>query len=366
MTSKNDITCIYCEQRRPSSAAHVIPRALGGDLTARTNCAECNREMGKLDQALAERSLLALSRVVETPKDSLAVQISDVFIPSGALVLEGVFRNRLSPVLLPQIHIGPTDPDGKNEFDVVASSQHDLEGLLKAVDDLLDQHALRSVHVKVGPTKAGPRPRLVFHRLKSAGAFVRVAAHGDEEILYAALERAWSKVAAHHRSEIAAGALVFSKRERPQASVLMSFSLDDEYRAVARIAFDFLAARFGSDIALQPGFHAVRAYIRGHAVINSFSEHPEAIPHDARFVQRMEGEPVVPTDAHLLVLCWIHGEVCAVVTLYRRNVYAVRLGPCAVDLELPAAHEFSITRAGNHERSPLDLYERVRDNGRSG
>ena len=360
---KSEITCIYCKELRPASAAHVIPRALGGDLTALTNCAECNRELGKLDQALAERSLVALSRVAETPKDTVPVQLCEVFIESDALILEAVLRNRMTPDLLPQVHIGLTDANGKNEFDVVTSSQQDLEGLLSAVDDLLERKELRSLHVKVGPSKAGPRPRLVFHRLKKGGAFVRVAARGDEEVLFAAFERGWSRVAAHHRTEIAAGRIVFTRRERPHANVSMSLSLDDEYRAVARITFDFLAARLGADVALRADFDALRAYVRGHDVINTFSDDAEAVAHDARYVRRMDGDPVVPTDGHLLLLSWVGGEVCGVVTLYRHQVYAVRLGPCALDLELPIAHEFTVTRNGNRGLSSPEVYARMR--GRS-
>ena len=58
------IACIYCRQVREPTREHVLPRSLGGDLVRPILCKDCNsRRLSPLDQALAERSFVSLSRV---------------------------------------------------------------------------------------------------------------------------------------------------------------------------------------------------------------------------------------------------------------------------------------------------------------
>jgi len=361
---RESVVCLYCGQLRPWSRTHIIPRALGGDLTSRTNCQECNWRTGVLDQALAERAITSLSRVARTPKTGFTVALGgDAFFESPeGVVCELRVRNEMSPEVLPQVHARPSTDTGKTELATTAGTSDGLIALLDFVEEAIESDTLRSLHIKSGPAKAGPDPRLVLHRPSVPAGFVRVQNPGDEELLFDALERGWHEVCRAHREQLEEGSLRGVAHERPRVDVTMSLSLDDEYRAVARIAFDYLASRIGSEPLRGDDFAPLRNYILGDVQHPPRNPRPGEVFYDPRFVRRLDTGGL-RTDGHCILVCRVGPEVVGIVTLYSRSSFFVRLAKTQTNLDLPMAHEFSLDREGNRQLTIQEIAQLIDEGG---
>ena len=76
MTVQDDGLCIYCKQQG-SSKEHVAPSSLGGNCTLNCVCVKCNGDLSEVDQALAEHSPVALSKIQHTPPSASPTQLGN-------------------------------------------------------------------------------------------------------------------------------------------------------------------------------------------------------------------------------------------------------------------------------------------------
>jgi hypothetical protein len=99
-------TCIYCRSTTgPFTGEHVLGRSLGGNLKIKDVCEICNNQrLSKIDQALAERSTISLSRLVRTPTTQPVRLGGAHFIEESGLDIEVRVGNELDARALPQIH----------------------------------------------------------------------------------------------------------------------------------------------------------------------------------------------------------------------------------------------------------------------
>jgi hypothetical protein len=268
------IRCIYCREVRPPSREHVLPRSLGGDLVQPIICEDCNtRRLSPLDQALAERSPVALTRVASTPDDAFGVQLGgDHFSRDEAagLILEVAVTNGMQAVVLPQVHAAAVGDS--TQIAIVTADLSDLPRLNAFVGKQIETGKLRTLHIKLGPVDAGPTARLVLHR-ESMG-FVRAQTDADVRSLFSVLEANWSNLYAQHAARVATGdqPIAVQSIERPWVKLNVAVRPDDVNRAVAKIAFNLLAVRVGSDFALSREFDELRSY-------SAAARHPTTHPH---------------------------------------------------------------------------------------
>jgi hypothetical protein len=76
---------------------------------------------------------------------------------------------------------------------------------------------------------------------------------------------------------------------------------NDEFRAVAKIAFETLALLRGPHTALEAHFDPIREYIRGDVQLPPVPEGELSV--DTRFVQRLEGEGHMQfTEQHAVLI----------------------------------------------------------------
>jgi hypothetical protein len=349
------ITCIYCKEERPPSREHILARNMGGDATRWIVCERCNKGLSAIDQALAQRSLVAISRVADTPAGAFDVALGGEHFhhdEARDLVTEVSLTNGLRPAPFPQLHFRI----GTNNVMVVADDEAGLERLVAFVDKRLADGSLRELHVKVGPAEKCTTARIVVHRENDG--FIRVAQRGHEVAVFDALEKAWGEL----RAKMTGGeAPVAESVPNPTVELTMHIRLDDVFRAVAKTAFNVLATDVGVAMARRPEFDPIREYICGRSI-----EHPEILEEgqvavDPRFVRMVPfGEtPLIPTDKHAVTISYQHPKLMAFVTLYKVHSFVVELATVELPDRVLASREFSTIRRGNAQLDLKTLYERL-------
>jgi hypothetical protein len=167
MPQKSD-TCIYCKQPRDPGREHLLPRSLGGSLVVPFVCQGCNTGFSHIDEALAARSFVTLSRLARTaPEQVIGRALGDNFvqIPEGGLWHDVRLGAGMRPTLFPQVHL----VEGK--LSVMVPDEQGRDALFSFIDRKVGDGSLTSMFVKVGPADRCTAPRLVKHREKDG--FVR-------------------------------------------------------------------------------------------------------------------------------------------------------------------------------------------------
>lgn len=357
------ITCIYCRQVREPTREHVLPRSLGGDFVKPILCKDCNsRRLSPLDQALAERSLVALSRAGFTPGTAFDVRLGgDHFLkddPSG-LVIDVAITNEMRPVVMPQVH---ATPDGEQtRIGILIADADDLSRLDAFIVKQIDTGRLPKMHVKLGPSDAGASARLVMHR--DNDGYIRAQNPEDAQRLVEVLQGHWRSAYQQHASRVVAGepAPEVGSIPNPTVHVNMSYRPDDVNRAVAKIALNVLAARVGPEFALAPEFDELRSYILGDDIRHPERAAPDEVVVDSRFVLLLphDTQPIVPTDEHAVTISYVAPTLYAWVTLYKSHNFMVKMGEISLAENLFAVHEFSTIRRGNEALGIAETYRRL-------
>lgn len=368
-STSETITCIYCRQVREPTREHVLPRSLGGDFVRPILCKDCNsRRLSPLDQALAERSLVSLSRVGFTPGRAFDVRLGgDHFVndDSLGLVLDVAITNEMRAVVMPQVHL-MADGD-RTQLSILTADMAELPRLNGFVAKQIDSSRLPKMYVKRGPSDAGPSARLVMHRENDG--YIRAQSDEDAQRLVTVLHGNWRAAYEQHAALLAAGDSTPEGRSIPTPTVHMhlSYRPDDTNRAVAKIALNVLAARMSSEFALAPEFDDLRRYILGDDIRHPERVKPNEVLVDPRFVSQLphDTQPIVPTDEHAVTIAYVHPTLYAWVTLYKSHNFIVRLGDIALSENLFAVHEFSTIRRGNEALDVSETYKRLRARGQN-
>ncbi len=364
------ITCIYCRQLREPTREHVLPRSLGGDLVRPILCKDCNgRRLSPLDQALAERSLVSLSRVGFTPETAFDVRLGgDHFVKDDAsgLVMDVAITNEMRAIVMPQAHVFV---DGEEtRLSILTADTDDLVRLNAFVVKQLDSGRLSKMHTKYGPEDAGASARLVMHR--EGDGYLRAQGEADAQRLVAVLQEHWAAAYAQHTARVAAGGPPPEGRSipKPAVHVHVSYRPDDTNRAVAKIALNVVAARLSPEFALAPEFDDLRRYVLGDDIRHPERVDPNEVLVDPRFVSQLppDTHAIVPTDEHAVTITYAPPTLFAWVTLYKTHNFLVKLGDIALAEELFAVHEFSSIRRGNEALDVSETYRRLRARGHEG
>jgi hypothetical protein len=355
-------TCIYCKNFGPLTKEHVMPRALGGNFTAYIVCEKCR--FSELDQSLAENTVLAMARVGFTPPGAFPVMLGGqtfYYDKANDLFLEMVLANRMTPRSLPQFHFRF---EGRRCVARLlhAEGNEDQLSIMRFIDRRVSERTILGMHVKVGPPEVCTTARIVLHR-KDDG-FVRAASREHADAVLQGVSRYWND---GMRKAIEDGESSFSVREKPKVDIRLSMCPDDEYRAVAKIAFNTLAADVGAAFALRAEFDELRDYIRGIDLRYEPQRVEDEILIDHRFVSQPEAghQPTLQTNGHIVFIMNHGPKLLALVNLYRDHEYAVLLGKVALDRLVPVCREFSILRDGSELLGISEIYYRMRGRGTS-
>jgi hypothetical protein len=204
-----------------------------------------------VDQALAENSPVALSRILLTPKSAFTAYLGGYASFKDDIGRESAVRltNQMSPEVRPQIFIKG------NHVQVRAKDRESLNDLVAFIDSQISKDRLESTRVFI--SEEGREPRFLMHR--DNAAVISSSTREEAEQFLQLLKSQWPEIKAK---------LQLSK-EHPTAQTLpeiattFKFRPNDEFRGVAKIAFETVALLRGSEFVRQEGFDPIREYIKG-------------------------------------------------------------------------------------------------------
>lgn len=361
MVSKGQsITCIYCRETRAPSKEHALQRSLGGNLTISDVCTECNNKFSVIDQSLAEESQVALIRVGLAKPSGMPTRLGgDHFRLNEAGFWEDVkIINGLQAVILPQIHLVETGPNGEAQLAIVASEDQELQQLFIQLDRRVADGTILSTHIKIGPNEHCTTTRLVGHRRD--GVYVRAATQEKGDLFLRTIASKWAGLRAQVSNSPQPQVRTIA---HPQVHTTQRICFDESYRAIAKTTFNVLAAKRGAQFVLRSEFDPIREYIRGINLIHQDPLPPGEIAVDTRFVRPlpMNAPPFVPTASHAIAIAYAAPTLAGLVTLYEKYSFIVRLADIRLTEHIFEAHEFSIDRTTNKSLDILELAQRLWD-----
>jgi hypothetical protein len=337
--------CIYCK-KEGSSREHVAPSSLGGNCTLNCVCVKCNGDLSEVDQALAEHSPVALSKIELTPASAFPTQLGGYasMEAQGGRQVGVRIGNQVATEVRPQLFAAG------NQVQVVASDRNGLNQLIQFVDKQIARGRLARTRVFVAEDVK--EPRFLMHRSEDAVVSCSSAERGREFL--ANLEKQWAEI----KSKIQTTDERQITHDKPNIQISMTMWPNEEFRAIAKIAFETLALLRGSAYALRPALDPVREYIRGDVQLPVVG--PGEVAVDSRFVQRLGPEFRLKfTERHGVLLLCSPPNLVAFVLLYGTHPYLVRLGTLDGGPQWFRAYEFSYTRDGHGELDEVAFAKRI-------
>jgi hypothetical protein len=210
--------CIYCKQIG-SSKEHVAPSSLGGNCAIRCVCKKCNVDLSLVDQALAENSPVAISKVTMTPATAFKTQLDATasFRDSRGFDLGVRVGNQMKVEVRPQVFLSG------DQMNITAADRAGLTKLIDYIDKQIETGKLAGIHQKI--TAESTAPRLMMHR--SDDAVVEAISPGAAARLLSVVEKNW-----HTLRERADDPTAAEETRHPQPSVVVKFEMrpNEEFR----------------------------------------------------------------------------------------------------------------------------------------
>jgi hypothetical protein len=337
--------CIFCRQVG-SSEEHVVPKSLGGNCIIRCVCAPCNTGFSLIDSALAEHSPVAFSKIVETSPSVCDTKLGgrvSTWDKSGRR-LQCRLHNEMRAEIVPQIFW-----TGDGDFRVHVGNREALNGFIEFIDDQFSSGNLARIYVE--STDEASEPCLVMYRSDSLKVRCSDATRGKQFLDF--ITAHWSDI----RRQLQTTSDAEGCEHTPSVLIELAAWPNEEFRAIAKIAFETMAMLCGCAFPLQACFDSVREYIKGDVQLSETA--PNQVPVDTRFVRRLEEDfPLTFTDAHGVLLISEPPWLIAFVELYGYHRYRVNLSDSTGAPRWMKAYEFSFDKSGHREIGTLELAAR--------
>ncbi len=362
LNKEEELPCIYCNtNEHPKTAEHVLARSLGGNLTIPFVCQRCNTQLSTIDQALAERSIISLSRAANTAPEWFDAKLGGhQTLERDGLDLDVEIVNGFRGEILPQLHIRlPTPPD-KTPVSVYVGTVDARAKFFALIEKQIAAGTFKNTRVRVMPPDEMKSLRLVQYESKHM--LVRAESEGQARRFLEQLENAWPKIRAAAEAGQDGVGEVNGTIDKPSVNVRGTYRPDDYQRAIAKTVFNYLAHAQGAAFALRPEFDPVREYILGRTLVHDPSLGPDAVRVDTRFVMPVDGSApfFLTTEHHVLGLFYDAPTLWGFATFYGRHSYVVRLADIKLVENVVRAHEFVGDRATNRAIDHKEMVQRIR------
>ena len=320
--------CIYCLETKGDeqfNREHVIPEGFGmfeGNLVLDCVCKDCNDHFGRtLDLKLGRDAIEGIDRFrhgVKTPDEYKSLGKRST---SYHEVMEGPLKG---------LRCFGT-PNTNNEFDMTGYLPQ--IGLAQADAGPFEYYLFDDV-----PTK----DELTARGFVSPVSFQIFGATVEQGMAH--LEKR-----GFPRGEAGQPTTPFTGRARVDFVFKISHP---EFRALSKIAFNYLAAMSSAGIACMPQFNEIRQYVRYGQLP------PRPLVKIIQRIQAIDPQTLQPVMAHYLAVERRNHEVIAQVSLFSRNRYVILLSqsPFALDVTFASSHVFNVeTRkaTANNSLPPL-------------
>jgi hypothetical protein len=341
--------CIYC-RGTGSSKEHVAPASIGGNCTIRCVCEACNGILSTVDKGVGEHSPVALSRIANTPATAFSTHLdSRASIVSESLGQVTVrVGNQMDTQVRPQLFL-----DG-NRIQFVVMDRKALQELLNFIGKRITKGTLVETYIRIEENQKLP----CYCMTRSNDAVVTASSNEEGLSLLRLLENNWENI----QSQSASTQEQVTSYPQPSVLIEMVFKPNDEFRGVAKFAFETLALLSGPKTALEARFNPIRNYILGDVRLVEVPQGEVSV--DTRFVQRLTGEGHMKfTETHAVLLSSSRQGLVAHVTLYGQNQYVVKLADSTPGPSFVKMYEFSHTKDGHQELSELSTMKRLLELG---
>lgn len=356
--------CIYCRSTSgPFTDEHVVAKSVGGNLLIPDVCRSCNGGvLSAIDQALAERSPVALDRVLKTPPASFATRLGGAqFVRQEDLWLEVEIVNGFAARPLPQIHARLPWQPGPTDLRLAAPSAEAQRRFIELIDRRVRKGRFLDTRVRVGPVQNTTSIRLFQHQ--SNDLSIRVLEPAQAPVFLTWFMGEWPAIKAANSSGEPTSMPLGTSLE------MQSVTRPDDYlRAIAKTALNYLSYVAGPAFALRTEFDDLRAYVLGlNLVPDPGLLAAGEVAFDTRFVRPMPRghRPMIRTPNHQIILATHAGRLTAHITLYGRHQFAVTMGALRPGEEIFECREFAGDRQRNSSVPVEEMMRRYReDNNR--
>jgi hypothetical protein len=316
--------CIYCSEDKDASAfnrEHVLNQAFGRfetNLVLRCVCQSCNQELGDtVDLVLGRDSMEGYDRIATGVKSASEFKSMG---RKGRTRIEFAKDGPLRGALGHPITSMTGEGIGSTVIPCIGfTSTEDGDPLWFPLDSVPPKAELGAL--------LGVQP--------GERVYMRTEGEGDQEAINDALKRAGLDVLSHEWT---------GKREQYQGIVTGEtvFKLErPHFRALTKIALNYLAAVTGPEVALLPAFDGARRFAR-------FDEGPRIVDVPRRFERN-------PNQCHYVCVQTVGDRVVAHVSLLMRVMYyTVTLAPSGIDARISSAHLFDVDAKTLTETEPVD------------
>ncbi|MGB2678510.1 MAG: HNH endonuclease [Candidatus Acidiferrum sp.] len=303
-------SCIYCRREdQEFDREHVVPQAFGNFepnsfILYETVCKECNNYFGRtLDFALSRDSMESLlrfrygtkpaSEARDLPYNKLELKIGQPGPWLGATVVLETDRTgkAVEPVPVPQAAFRWK---GSQDWNYLAERELEADALAKYVKPIPGTLEIRVM---------GPSPddhERVLQKLKAAGIDFRQQ-----------------------------GSLMDPVTVDGKVLVEIAAAVDQTiFRAIAKIAFNYVAHQHGSTFVLRSDFDEIRDYIRYGTSPRWAARMPVVVPFPEPILFD-DTRQLRQTNGHLITFDWHVGQMgfMAQVSLFNTITYRVRVCP---------------------------------------
>jgi hypothetical protein len=241
--------------------------------------------------------------------------------------------NQMKTEVQPQMFL-----DG-NQIRAAAAGREGLSHLIKFIDKQIAKGHLSKTRIVKSESH---EPQLLMHR--SDDAMVSCVDENRAQEFLTLIETQWAEI----KSKLQSTQEFSVEHLKPDVNIRMNFRPNDEFRGVAKIAFETAALLLGSHFVLRVEFDPTRDYIKGDVRL---PEPPAGdIAVDTRFVSRLGEEFQIGfTKQHRVLLYCSPPALIAFVLLYGTHAYSVQLAQLPQEQQFLRAYEFSFSKAGHGE-----------------
>jgi hypothetical protein len=226
-------------------------------------CGDCNNGFSKIDKALAEQSMISMIRVVEQTTDADSIELAGTHFwtpPGGEETLEVQVGFRMKAKPKPQLMFS-LDGDGKFQIRSCMESAEEYKIFLQVLKSWITSGKIDHLSTLTAPEDQ-PRytlPRIVLHKGKDLFFRAPTAYPDPEGFLKNIVDFLRSHIdVLSSQLEASLKSAPVQSHPTPQIHVTAKISLNNTFRAIAKIAFNVLAAKESADFVLRSEFDPIR------------------------------------------------------------------------------------------------------------
>lgn len=356
------IVCIFCLKDKLPSDEHVIPRSLGGNLIIRCVCKECNNGLSHLDQSLADASLLLLPRLMHQPGATWGHSAYLAENEENKQILEIKIGHKLESTVKTQLIFSKKNDTNKFSIRGRGSNSKGYEEFFKVLRKQLSKNGVQGIKtlVKISEDEDDQLSfRLVLNRSNEVvfRPSTKDKIESDRATMIDLIEKRLDEI---EKNILEAVRNTNEKRHNlPGLTIHMAPDFEKNLRAVSKIAYTFLASKYGCKFVSTTAFNPLRKYIiTGEGADEQCclwwnGDQKEKSLTSSRFAQWLKenGQPFYfgGPNVHTITIFSLKDRYGIIIEFYSQISFAVDLGNIGVPLQFPRIQEFDYVNKTNRE-----------------